>query len=558
VTRHIALLAALFTATLSAQYSGLSSTADGSSLYFATVLKLKNSTQPRNGKIFVAAQDAVTLFRARERVAPPPNSPPCTVGGFSDYIGAETFAGGIALAYTGTGPGGCSYPPNPLRTQIVTAKSEIDLAGVTRVSAGGRYAITFFATTARPYSPYTISFLDLQTNTTTPVNFSGPQFPEEISVSGSGRVIANDGTAILGITDHSRKAYGYVFKPGGALTLFPIADGMPLTISADASKVIYSSLQGGYYLADLRTLQSTLLIPAGQQAYLLGTSDDARRLLYIGGGQAHALDTTTLVDRVLTSDPANITAAAISGDGRFVHAVTGRGRILKIDVDAGTQVELVGHTPYLNPYAPPLTPGLTATLAGSGLSDTVIEGTVPLNAWLGNLTMWIGERKIPVIRVEPNSVSFLVPWDIKVEGSTVRLQAEVPGEHTPFYYPEVETALYAEPFPRAGAIARQDWTPTYVGPINTGEIIHVFAIGFGPVTPEVPEGAAAPAAEPYPRTQPLTCSNAEVLYSGIAPYAVERIYQIDLRIGPAPGYQQFICTLGSGTPFAFLTLNIVP
>jgi len=96
-----------------------------------------------------------------------------------------------------------------------------------------------------------------------------------------------------------------------------------------------------------------------------------------------------------------------------------------------------------------------------------------------------------------------------------------------------------------------------VGPINTGEIIHVYAINFGPVFPVVADGTAAPSAEPFSRiTQTFTCSNAEIFYAGLAPGAVERVYQIDMRIGPAAGYQKFSCSLG-GVEFVFLTLNIV-
>jgi uncharacterized protein (TIGR03437 family) len=204
-------------------------------------------------------------------------------------------------------------------------------------------------------------------------------------------------------------------------------------------------------------------------------------------------------------------------------------------------------------------PGLTATLSGSGLSDSVINGTVPLNPWLGNVTMWIGERKVPVVQLTPTSVSIIVPWDIQSDGGLIRIQAEAPGDHTPFYFPEVIVSLYPDPAPRAGPILHQDWTQTFVGPIGTGEIIHVYAIGFGPVSPEVPEGAAAPSAEPFSRTiRPLTCSNAEILYAGLAPGAVERVYQIDIRIGPTPGYQKFTCSLGGADPFLFLTLDIVP
>jgi len=286
-------------------------------------------------------------------------------------------------------------------------------------------------------------------------------------------------------------------------------------------------------------------------------SDDARRLIYIGAGQLHVLDTTSLADRALTSDPDQITGAALSGDGKVVYTVTGTGRLLKINADDATQIELIGHTPYLAPFNSILFPGFTATLYGSGLSSSVINGTVPLTAYLGNVTMWIGERKVPMIQLTPGSVTFLPPWDIAPAGGPIRMLAEAPGDHTPFYYPEAETTV-APSAPQAGAVARQDWSQTYSGPVNTGEIIHVFAAGFGPVSPEVPAGAAAPAIEPLSRlTQSLTCSNAEILYAGLAPFAVERTYQIDIRIGPTAGYQKFLCSLGGGPAFNFLTLNVV-
>jgi uncharacterized protein (TIGR03437 family) len=311
-------------------------------------------------------------------------------------------------------------------------------------------------------------------------------------------------------------------------------------------------------LLDLRTRTSSLLLPAGVPADGLEMSEDARRLLFLREGQAHVLDTTTLIDRTLTNDPAKITAAAMAADGKTVFVVTGIGRLLKIDVDDASPTELIGRTPYLAPSYGLVVAGLTTTLQGGGLSDSVINGSAPLNYWLGNVTMWIGERKVPMTQLTPDSVSFIVPWDIQADAGGIRMLAEAPGDHTPFYFPETEAKLAPQDSPRAGAILRQDWSRTYVGPINTGEIIHVYAIGFGPVSPEVPDGAAAPSAEPFSRTtQTLACSNAEILYAGLAPGAVERVYQIDMRIGPTPGYQKFACSLG-GLDFIFLTLNIVP
>jgi uncharacterized protein (TIGR03437 family) len=549
----------VFTAAgLHAQFSGLSSTADGSALYFESTLRLKGAPALLNGKIYLEAQGAVSLYRSQQRAAPPANSPPCGTGGFSDYLSAETAANGIvALAYRANANGGCSYPPNTLFTQLTTPSGDTSVAGVARLSPEGRHALVFLAATARPGSSFTLSYLDLETGARTPVSIAPPMFPQFAAVSSTGgRVIANDGTAILGTTDGSTHYGGYLITPTDGAQAFPVADALPVAIDAAGAKVVYQR-QGGVYLLDLHSLTSTTLIPAGQAAAEFRMSDDGWRLLYNGGGQVHVVDTATGADRALTNAPAAITDVTISGDGKIAYAVTGVGRLLKISVDDGSTTEVIGHTPYLLPYNPTVMAGFTAQLFGSGLADTTINGTVPLQPWLGNATMWIGERKVPLIQLAPASVTFLVPWDIQPAGGTIRILTETPGDQTPFYFPEVEATVTNDL--RAGAIARQDWSQTYVGPVNTGEIIHVFASGFGPVAPEVTPGAAAPAAEPLARiTQTLTCSNAEILYAGLAPYAVERTYQIDIRIGPTPGYQKFICSLGGGTPFDFLTLNVVP
>lgn len=557
VPSRLAFLVFVLISAIPAQFSGLSSTADGSSVYFATTLRLKGAPPLLNGKIYAATQDGVTLFRSQERSAPPANSAPCAVGGFSDYVSAETAASGIvALSYGANALGGCSFPANTSATQIVAASGDTNVPGIARLSPNGRYALIYLAATGRLTSTFTLAYLDLQTGAQAPVTIAPPAFPEYVSFPASGgRIVANDGTALLAITDGDNNNSGYLLKPGAAPQPFPVSGGLPMIIDAAASKVVYQR-QGAVYLLDLATLASTLLVPAGQPAFGFRLSDDARRLIYIGNAQVHVLDVPTLTDRTLTADAAKITEAALSSDGKFVFAVTGVGRLLKISAGDGTQTELIGHTPYLAPYNPSVTAGLTTILKGSGLSDAVYNGTVPLKQYLGNVTMWIGEVKVPMIQLTPTSVTFLPPWDIAPNGAAIRMLAEAPGDHTPFYFPEAEGTVTA--VPQAGAIARQDWSQTYVGPINTGEIIHVFAIGFGPVSPEVPPGAAAPAAEPYARlTQPLTCSNSDILYAGLAPFAVERVYQLDIRIGPNAGYQKFTCTLGSGAPFIFLTLNIV-
>lgn len=374
-----------------------------------------------------------------------------------------------------------------------------------------------------------------------------------------GRVIANDGTALVAPGNG-----GYLAKPGLPAEPFPIENGIPRFIDSSGARVLYWRYEGagpfgrrddGVHLLDLRTGASTLLFAPGGRVRVIGMSDDARRVLFLRDGQVRVLDTATFADSVLSKDPAEISDATISGDGKVVYAVTRQGGLLRINADDAGAVTIIRRTPYLDPPSGSLTPGLAPLLKGSALSDSIIEGAPPFNPYLGKLTMWIGERKAPVISLTPTSVRFLLPWDIAP--GPARILAEVPGDRTPFHFPEVEVTI-EEPMVRAGALAREDWTQTYSGPVKTGEIIHVYAIGLGPVSPEVPGGYAAPAAEPLARTaHALSCSGALVLYAGLAPGTVERVYQVDLRITAPPGYQKFFCTLGNSSPFLFLSLNVI-
>ena len=258
------LLAILLTPALSAQFYGLSSAADGSAVYFATTLRLRNTSEPRNSKIFVATQSSVSLFRARETAPAPPG--PCNVGGFANYAGAETSSGGtIALTYLAQANGGCSFPPYTYNTQIVTPSGDTDIPGITRISASGRFALTYLAATARPSSGFALTIVDLQTGVKSPVPRPSPCSSANPYFCSSGRVIANDGTAILGITDSFRSYRGYLLKPGAVPQPFPDTAGIPLIIDAAASKVICRT-QSSLYILDLRTSQSTLLGPSEQFA----------------------------------------------------------------------------------------------------------------------------------------------------------------------------------------------------------------------------------------------------------------------------------------------------
>lgn len=132
-------LAALVAVGLQGQFQALSSSANGSALYFVSNLRLKGSAQPYNGKVFKLLPDGVRLVRAQEPQRVEPGAPFCTVGGFRDYVDAKTSSDAVAFVYY-ENAAACSYPPNPARTQIVATGGEIDLPGVVRLSPHGRHA----------------------------------------------------------------------------------------------------------------------------------------------------------------------------------------------------------------------------------------------------------------------------------------------------------------------------------------------------------------------------------------------------------------------------------
>ena len=348
VTCRLALLLVVVSRCGFGQFSGLSSTGDGASLYFVSTLRLRDSVEPRNAKVFVARAGGVSLFRAREPAPVPPDSKACSVGGFIDYVAAESASSGaVALLYRAGSAGPCSYPPFPYLTHIVAGDTESELPGVTRLSPSGRYAINFSALTSRVPTGVDVAYVDLRTNTLAKVTLPSPTFPEGIQIpSGNLRVIADDGTAIVAVGDFSSGRHGYLLRTGAEPE--PFTQGLPLAIDSAAAHILMER-QDGLSLLDLGSGRATLLVASDQPASGFAMSDDARRLMYLGEGQVHVLDTSTLADRTLTGDTWKISDATLSGDGKVAFAVTGQGRLLRIDVDSGTAVEWIGHTPYLSP-----------------------------------------------------------------------------------------------------------------------------------------------------------------------------------------------------------------
>jgi hypothetical protein len=195
-----------------------------------------------------------------------PGSAPCTVGGFGDYLGVETTVFSPALLFRRNSAPLCSYPANLLATQVQVNRRLTSFPGVVRVSPEGKFGLVFSAATARPWNTVAVSFIDLQFGKQTPVDVTPPAFPQYLALP-AGRAIANDGTAILAVTDGSRHGTAILLRPGSEPRPFPVPNALPLSISANASQVLYQ--KDGVHLLDLPSGNSTPLLPADQPAFAL-------------------------------------------------------------------------------------------------------------------------------------------------------------------------------------------------------------------------------------------------------------------------------------------------
>jgi uncharacterized protein (TIGR03437 family) len=493
----------------------------------------------------------VRLFRQRDQIDPAPGSqsPTCIVGTFYSFESAEVSADGRTIAAGGrlSHAGYCNG--YLLGTDLIAPGGDRDLAGHVRLSPGGRYAIA--DTTSGPFTSATLAFLDLQTGSQTPIQLPSALGPYQATFPGGGRTIADDGTAVFSYFNSS-----YIARPGQPLAPFPVPNAQPIAIDASGTKVLYG-VDGTVRLLDLGNQQDQLVL--ADSVGVAGMSDDATRVLFLRGGQYFVIQTDGTGMRALPGASTGIANAILSGNGKVVYEAAG-GRLLKIAADTGDQVEIIGRTPYITQSGGYANAGTASLVAGGGFAEQSSAANPPFPQSLGNVSVRIGGRPAPVTQVTPTSVGFLVPWDAVAPGAPVQadIVVEANGVHSPFDFPVSQIQVNNTPL--AGPIVHQNWdgAVTIANPPYAGEIVHVYAVGLGPVSPDVPEGAAAPAAEPLARlATPMTCANATVLYAGLAPGAVERIYQVDLRLD-ADGYRQFHCSLASVSDFIFLTLLVLP
>jgi uncharacterized protein (TIGR03437 family) len=177
----------------------------------------------------------------------------------------------------------------------------------------------------------------------------------------------------------------------------------------------------------------------------------------------------------------------------------------------------------------PVSAGQMLSLFGSNLSgETAQAASFPLPTELAGTRVLLGGVAAPLLYVSPGQINLIAPSQIRGQvgsGTTLsvfngRLATTPVRVSVARQSPGVFTALGTGA--GAGAITHADGSlVSRANPVRPGDVISVYLTGIGPLEPEVPDGAAAPA-DPLARAAAnvrlrLDAQEAEVLYAGAAP-----------------------------------------
>jgi len=214
----------------------------------------------------------------------------------------------------------------------------------------------------------------------------------------------------------------------------------------------------------------------------------------------------------------------------------------------------------------PLSPGMLFSIFGNNLERTPLGAAqLPLPHQLGEISVKLGEREVPLLFAGPGQIYAQVPYELPT-GTTASLVVKK-GEV--FTTPEMVTIAPVQPAiftlegtgSGPGAVLNQDSSPNSASKAAArGSLVQIFATGLGPTNPPVPSGSPAPS-PPAVVTNEVTATigglNAPVQFAGVAPGFVG-LYQVKVAIPASvmPGPEVPLVLLQSGVASNTVTLAI--
>jgi uncharacterized protein (TIGR03437 family) len=549
-----------------AQFSELSATGDGSSLYFSSHLRLRGFADSFDAKVFRTSGQTPTLFQSQQRG----QQFGWTWDSFYDLLAPQVSSDGSIVAYTGVrgcyGGSGCLAVQTAQGTLADSSgKALLTDTGYVNLSPNAQYALFFGRNTFVPMVP-PAELISLATGARTTV-------PYPISTQARRR-LANDGTVAIfdwGVIRLWQATGEQTLTTGVVAPTYSAAEPL-LFLSADARRLVYQTPRG---LAryDRAAAAEEILTTAAPSS--VSIDDDATVVAFVDpvDSQIHL----AAPPRQLTHEAEGISEVSLSGDGRVAFAVTPLGRLLRIEVASGAVNELVPRTPSItNPLLPGevasvfgiISPGSLIPLMGLGLSASTEVATPPLPRTLADVRVRIAGMDAAIQSVSPDIVWLQVPWELPEQqaASFEFLSGDSPFETAPgtvdvqalapHIFATIDTTNGYNVY---DVVVHQDWSGlvTSGSPARGGEIITLYFNGLGPVAPAVATGEAAPAENLARVTGPFRCqfldgdaNDSQMYFAGLAPGMVG-VYQVTLQV-PARLRVSPVgidCDFGVGTPY---------
>jgi uncharacterized protein (TIGR03437 family) len=522
----------------SGQFSGLGATADGSTLYFSTPLRFRDSNSPFNYKTL--RQDTqLTQFLSRDAGGPIGR----TTANFYDLVAAQPSSDGALVAISATraciGGSGCLGVQTAQSTIVDRSGNALfSDDGYVSMSPNGRWAL-FYARNLFGNPLPSADLVDLSSGKVVAT------IPSPYGINGGARrQVANDGTVAM--------IYGsqlLLWSPSGVQT--PLAGATPLSttypnnpqllISADGGKLVYKTAAG---LAQYDRATNTETALTNAAATWIAMSDDAATIAFVNSADSQVWLASPL--RQLTKEADPILEVTLSGNGRVAFAATGGGRLLRIDVATATVTELIPRTPWITNYESPLALGSLYQFTGHNLAPARIR---------------IGGLDAPVVSSTSDQVWFQVPWEASLDDA---VPFELLSGNSPLESPPTTVSTRAVWPGSFGNVltfmllaAHQDFSGLVAesSPAAAGEVVSLYLNGLGPVSPPVATGAPGPV-PPAVITNPLRCqfwdggpNDSQIYFAGLAPGTLG-VYQVNVQVPVGLRMTPVLvtCDFGAGTP----------
>ncbi len=183
----------------------------------------------------------------------------------------------------------------------------------------------------------------------------------------------------------------------------------------------------------------------------------------------------------------------------------------------------------------------------------------PLPTTLGGTSVLVNDTPVPLFYTSYGQIAFQMPLNTPL--GTAIVQVKRSDDPTASNKASVQVAARA---PRLLVVVNQDGSiNTAAKPARAGDVLTIYAIGFGPTSPSVATGAPAPSAEPFARVTPTPTvafgsgigrAMAEPFFAGLTPtYA--GLYQLNVFV-PAEAPKGEIDMQASVAEFASNTLTL--